>query len=77
VGTEPVKLPTRFWKVDCAVKNKKLQVFAFVLEQNVKDLPLESQVDAEWKSKQVSLKDRESLIKIVKSQKKYHDADQS
>ncbi|HYV06459.1 MAG TPA: DNA/RNA non-specific endonuclease [Blastocatellia bacterium] len=77
VGTERVKLPTRFWKVVCAVKNKKLQVFAFVLEQNVKDLPLEFQVDAEWKSKQVSLKDLESLIKIVKFPKKYHDADQA
>lgn len=77
VGTERVKLPTRFWKVVCAVKNKKLQVFAFVLEQDVKGLPLEFQVDAEWKHRQVSLNDLESLIKLVKFPKKYHDADQA
>lgn len=76
-GTEKVKLPSRFWKVVCAVKNKKLQVFAFVLQQDVKDLPLEFQVDAEWKHKQVSLTNLESLIKLVKFSKAYHDADQA
>lgn len=75
-GTERVKLPTRFWKVVCAVKNKKLQVFAFVLEQNVKDLPLEFQVDAEWKQKQVSLKNLQAIIKLVKFPLLYHRADQ-
>ena len=69
-------LPTRFWKVVCAVKNKKLQMFAFVLEQNVKDLPLEFQVDAEWKAKQVSLKNLEAIIKLVRFPQVYHKADQ-
>ena len=76
-GTEDVKLPSRFWKVVCAVKNKKLQVFAFVLQQDVKDLPLEFQVDAEWKHKQVSLKSLESMITLVKFPKVYRDADQA
>ena len=31
-GGTPVQIPTRFWKVVCAVKAKKLQVFAFMLE---------------------------------------------
>jgi len=76
-GTEDVKLPSRFWKVVCAVKKAKLQVFAFVLEQDVHDLPLEFQVDAEWKHKQVSLKKLESTITLVKFPKLYHDADQA
>ena len=76
-GTEDVKLPSRFWKVVCAVKNKKLQVFAFVLQQDIKDLPLEFQVDAEWKHKQVSLKSLESMITLVKFPKVYRDADQA
>ncbi len=76
-GTEPVMLPSRFWKVVCAVKDKKLQVFAFVLAQDTKDLPLEFAVTAEWKNKQVKLNDLEKLLKIVKFQKKYHDADQA
>jgi endonuclease G len=76
-GTEDVKLPSRFWKVVCAVKKEKLQVFAFVLEQDLHDLPLEFQVDAEWKHKQVSLKNLESMITLVKFSKLYHDADQA
>jgi endonuclease G, mitochondrial len=76
-GTEDVKLPSRFWKIVCAVKNGKLQVFAFVLEQDVKDLPLEFQVDAEWKHRQVALKKLESMIALVKFPKLYHDADQA
>jgi endonuclease G, mitochondrial len=76
-GTERVQLPTRFWKVVCAVKNKKLQVFAFVLEQDVKDLPLEFRVDAEWKHKQHTLKDLEKIIQIVRFPKVYHTADQA
>jgi endonuclease G len=76
-GTEDVKLPSRFWKIVCAVKNGKLQVFAFVLEQDVKDLPLEFQVDAEWKHRQVSVKKLESMIALLKFPKLYHDADQA
>ncbi|MGN6719566.1 MAG: DNA/RNA non-specific endonuclease, partial [Candidatus Binatia bacterium] len=76
-GTEDVKLPSRFWKVVCAVKKDKLQVFAFVLEQDVSDLPLEFQVDAEWKHRQVALKKLESMIALVKFPKLYHDADQA
>lgn len=76
-GTEDLKLPSRFWKIVCAVKNGKLQVFAFVLEQDVQDLPLEFQVDAEWKHRQVALKKLESMIALIKFPKLYHDADQA
>ncbi|HEY3312283.1 MAG TPA: DNA/RNA non-specific endonuclease [Anaerolineales bacterium] len=76
VGTERVMLPDRFWKVICAIKDGKLQVFAFVLAQDIKDLPLEFQVTAAWKPKQVALKDLETTLGIVKFQKIYHAADQ-
>jgi endonuclease G len=76
-GKQPVQIPTRFWKVVCAVKNKKLQVFGFLLEQDVQDLPLEFQVNAEWKYKQRSLKDLEAIVKLVKFPKVYHNADQA
>jgi endonuclease G len=77
VGTERVKLPTRFWKVVCAVKDGRLQVFAFVLEQDVSDLPLEFQLTAEWKSKQVALKALEEMVGLVKFPPVYHEADQA
>jgi endonuclease G len=76
-GTQQVQIPTRFWKVVCAVKNKKLQVFGFLLEQDVQNLPLEFQVDAEWKHRQYALKKLEKIIGLVKFPKVYHDADQA
>ncbi|HKS27313.1 MAG TPA: DNA/RNA non-specific endonuclease [Pyrinomonadaceae bacterium] len=75
-GKLRVQIPTRFWKVVCAVKNKKLQVFPFLLEQDVKDLPLEFQVDAEWKHTLRSLKELEKIIQLVKFPQVYHTADQ-
>jgi endonuclease G len=76
-GTDKAKIPSRFWKVVCAVANKKLQVFAFLLEQDLQDLPLEFQVTAEWKHKQVKLKDLEKTIGVLKFPKIYHNADQA
>jgi endonuclease G len=75
-GTERVQIPRRYWKVVCAVKNGALQVFAFILEQDLTGLPLEFQVDAEWKHRQVSLKSLESTVRLVKFPRPYHDADQ-
>ena len=74
-GAEQVQIPTRFWKVVCAVKDGALQVFAFVLEQDVSDLPLEFQVTAEWRKRQVSLKELEKIVGLVKFPKAYHTAD--
>ena len=75
-GTERVQIPVQFWKVVCAIAQKKLQVFAFILEQSTKGLPLEFQVDAEWKSTQVTLTELEKELDIVKFPAVYHKADQ-
>lgn len=72
-----VQIPRRFWKVVCAVKNKKLQVFAFVLEQDLKGVPLEFAMDAKWKRSQVKLKDLEGMIGLITFPKVYHTADQA
>jgi len=77
VGTQRVQLPTRFWKVVCAVKGGKLQAFAFLLEQDVKDLPLEFQLTAEWKHKQLTLKALEKIVGLVQFPDLYHAADQA
>ncbi|HET7234293.1 MAG TPA: DNA/RNA non-specific endonuclease [Longimicrobium sp.] len=75
-GTERVKIPTRFWKVVCATQGGALQVFAFLLEQNLKDVKLvEFQVTSEWKARQVSLAELEEAVKLVRFPKLYHQAD--
>ena len=66
----------RFWKVVCAVKNERLQVFAFLLEQDLKGVPVEFQVDAKWKRSQVKLKALEKIIGLLTFPQVYHDADQ-
>jgi endonuclease G len=75
-GPHRVRIPTRFWKVVCARKSSRLQVFAFVLEQDVSDLPVEFAVTAEWKARQVSLRDLEKLVRFVRFPTVYHTADQ-
>jgi len=75
-GPVRVKIPDRFWKVVCAKKDDKLQVFAFLVEQDLTGVPLEFQVTAEWKAKMLSLKDLETKIGLLKFQQVYHDADQ-
>jgi endonuclease G len=72
-----VLIPQRFWKVVCAVKNKKLQVFAFVLEQDLAGVPQEFQVDARWKHSHVKLKALESIIALLTFPRAYHIADQA
>lgn len=75
-GRLAVQVPERFWKVVCAVKNQKLQVFAFVLEQDLKGVPLEFQVTAPWKHYQLKLKALEAIIGLVTFPRLYHTADQ-
>jgi endonuclease G, mitochondrial len=76
-GTERVQIPTMFWKVVCAVDNGKLQVFAFTLKQDLKGVPTEFAVTVEWKQKQVTLKQLEKIIGLVKFPDVYHKADQA
>jgi endonuclease G len=71
-----VQIPRRFWKVVCAVKQGRLQVFAFLLEQDLKGVPVEFQVDAKWKRSQVKLKELEKIIGLLTFPQVYHDGDQ-
>ncbi|MEN3369283.1 MAG: endonuclease mitochondrial [Verrucomicrobiota bacterium] len=77
-GKVNVRIPRDFWKVVCAVKNKKLQVWAFLLEQDLTGIPMEEefQLTPEWVIHSRSLKDLEKKVKLVKFQKAYHTADQ-
>ncbi|MNI84669.1 hypothetical protein D3C73_1415950 [compost metagenome] len=54
-----------------------MQVFAFVLEQDLSSLPMEFVVSPPWKARQKSLKELEKLIGLLKFAQIYHDADQS
>ncbi|MGY4816872.1 DNA/RNA non-specific endonuclease [Pseudomonas chlororaphis subsp. piscium] len=74
-GTERVQIPSRFWKVVCALKKGKLQVFAFVLEQDLSSIPMEFYINADWKVRQKPLKELEEIVGFLKFPLIYHDGD--
>ncbi|PZR73687.1 MAG: hypothetical protein DLM73_10035 [Chthoniobacterales bacterium] len=77
-GNVSVRIPRDFWKVVCAVKGGKLQVWAFVLEQDLTKVPVEEEfaLTPEWEMHALSIKELEKKIKLIKFPKAYHTADQ-
>jgi endonuclease G len=73
-----VQIPKAFWKVVAAVKNNKLEAFAFVLEQDLSQVPpgAEFQPTDEWRHRMISLKDLQDRLKLLRFPKALHDADQ-
>lgn len=76
-GKVKVQIPEEYWKVVLAVDGGKLRAFAFVLRQDVSDLPLEFQVTPEWQRHMVSLAELEEKLRIVRFPKVVRAADQS
>lgn len=74
-GSVRLKTPRRFWKIALAAKDGALQSFAFVLEQDLSDVPLEFVVDAVWKKYMVSVADLEQEL-LIRFPKSVHDGDQ-
>jgi endonuclease G len=78
-GATRAKIPQRFWKVVCALKNGKLQVFAFILKQVLSGVKFEDEVfepPIGWEEERITLKDLEKETGLLKFPKVYHDADQ-
>ena len=76
-GKVSVMIPSRFWKLIVARKGGKLQSFAFVLEQDLADVPLEFVVDASWRQHMISISDLEQALGPVHFPDSVRDADQS
>jgi endonuclease G len=79
VGPARIQIPSRFWKVVVAEKDGELQAFAFVLEQSLKQVPLEDeefQITEEWEPFLVSIEDLEDALGIVRFPQALKDADQ-
>jgi endonuclease G len=74
-----VQIPRAFWKVVVVAKNGKLQVYGFLLEQDLSAVPpgAEFQPTDKWRHRMISLKDLEAKLKILRFRKALHDADQA
>jgi endonuclease G len=77
-GPVSVQIPRRYWKVVLANDSGKLEAFAFVLEQDLSEVPLEPEfaVAAEWVPHMVSVPDLQKLLVGIEFNQAIHDADQ-
>jgi endonuclease G, mitochondrial len=77
VGPVGVAIPRRFWKIVVARSGAGLQTFAFILEQDLSATPFEEfAVDAEWKSRMISVPDLEQLVGRFSFPAELHRSDQ-
>lgn len=75
-GPTRVAIPRQFWKIVVARSGDELQTFAFVLEQDLSDTPLEFAVDGPWLSRMISIADLERLIGLITLPAELHASDQ-
>ena len=71
-----VQIPSQFWKVVVAHDGIGLQTFAFVLDQDLSHTDLELVVDAEWRSRMISIEDLQELAALIKFPSELHNSDQ-
>lgn len=74
-GAVSVKIPSRFWKIVMASNSGNLEAFAFLLEQNLTDVPLELAFDASWRERMVPISELEETLGIVSFGDAVRDAD--
>lgn len=75
-GDVLVQIPSKYWKVVLANQDGGLAAFAFLLEQDLSDVPLEFQVDAEWVPYMISIPELEVIVRHFRFPQAVHDADQ-
>lgn len=76
LGAVRVQIPRRFWKVVVAVKAGRLQAFAFVLEQNLANTPLEFVVPDSWADQHVPFARLQELLPAIQFPPEVVAADQ-
>jgi endonuclease G len=76
-GPVRVPVPRQYWKVILAAENGELRAFAFVLRQDLSDVPVEFVVDAAWRHHMIAIGDLEELLGIVRFPEVVRQADQA
>jgi endonuclease G len=61
-GAVHIPIPRQFWKIIVARSDRKLQTFAFLLDQDLSDTDFEFAVDRKWRTRMVSISDLEELV---------------
>lgn len=76
-GKVSVRIPTRYWKVVVALRENRVEVFPFSLEQDLFEVNFLEMHDTEWNKKMVPLARIQHDIKIVTFPKVMHQGDQA
>jgi endonuclease G len=76
-GAVRIKIPSRYWKVVVAADDGVVRSYAFLLEQDLADVPLEFVVDQTWMRHMISLADLEQLLGTVRFPGAVRNADQA
>ncbi|MBN2613199.1 MAG: DNA/RNA non-specific endonuclease [Bacteroidales bacterium] len=64
-GPVTIRIPSAFWKIVVANSGNGLLAFAFILEQDLQNVPLEFAVNAEWKDYMISIKKLQTMLKVI------------
>lgn len=75
-GNVEVQIPSLFWKVVVARNGDRLEIFGFLLEQDLSDADVEFNVSAEWQGKMIAISDLEDLVPDLEFADVVRDADQ-
>ena len=76
-GPVKIQIPREFWKVVLANENGKLAAYAFVLQQDLRNVPEEFRVTATWKPYLVSVAALEARLSGFTFGRQIHAADRS
>jgi endonuclease G len=76
-GPVKIQIPREFWKVVLAVEGEKLAAYAFILQQDLQNVPEEFMVTATWKPYLVSLDTLEGRLAGFTFAPEIHEADRA
>jgi DNA/RNA endonuclease G (NUC1) len=75
-GKVKVQIPEEYWKVVLSAEGGTLKAYAFVLRQDLSDLPLEFTVTEQWAQHMVSIPELEEMLGIIRFPEIVHRGDQ-
>ncbi len=75
-GKTIVKIPTEYWKVIAVIEEGKLNVYAFILKQDVSGVRYTEAIPDKWQPLMVALSELEERVGLVKFAAVLHRADQ-
>ncbi len=75
-GIVRIQIPSRYWKIVIVKNGDHLESFAFILEQDLSSVPLEFQVDAEWREHTIRISQLNEMLPYLELPSEILSSDQ-